>query len=1297
MSNCRKGAKIHWVTALCLLISGLALRVQALPYFHQTGNTLLMSNGNVQVTYNLAAGTADFYWSNSLKVVNFYAGVGLSTGYIKGTSYNSWSYFVASSNQVVVTSTGNGVPTMKQYFTLDQNDSFLASVSVFGSNLSANWMGPVVVDTTGGVNIGITNDNRALVVPFDNDGFVRYNAMPMNSSAQGYEVGAFYDNTSRNGLVVGSVTHDTWKTGIFFNGAHNHLSLLNVFGGATAPSDVDPHGFLTGNTISSPTVFVGFGPDWRGTMQNYAAENTNFVPRLAWTNGVPFGWNSWGVIQQNINYFDAIAVADDFHAHLTPQNFQNNGTVYINLDSYWNNLTPQQLQTFTAHCHAQGQKAGIYFGPFVWFGSANNATNSLVTGSSTWHYSDALLRDQNGNFQSVDGGLAMDPTHPGTLAQINYYINLYTNWGFDYVKLDFLSHGALEGVHYNPAITTGIQAYNYGMQYVLNAIAGRMFMSESIAPLFPYQYAHSRRISCDAETSLIGDTEYVMNSVSYGWWLDNLYQFNDPDIMVFGNGADTNEAQSRLISGAVTGLMLGGDNLTSPAGLAGAESCLTNAAIDAVARVGQTFLPVEGNSGSSAENILVRQDGSVWHLAVFNYTAGATNITVNLSRAGLPAGYFTVNNLWDGTTSAATNTLSVSLNEKQSKLFSLTTRGPQNLVWNTNNNSTWDNGASANWIIASNNQASVFITGDQVWFSDLPSAPTTVTVSGTVQPASLTVASTNNSYTFDGPGTLALSGTLTKSGPSMLTLTAPVSISGPVQINGGTVYAGNFAFVNASSITITNDATLDFAGGTMGNGTPITVSGPGVGGVGALYNSSYETYDNVLHITLAGDATFGGSSRWDLGPGSTVTGPHKLTINRGPGVYGEWSGAALNNSVGDIELLSGKLGIKNMGASFGNPAANFIVDPGTELDFWTGEPGYVKNFQVLSNSTFQILTGFTNFYGNLALDNDVLFAAYGGTGGNETFGGAFILNGIVHFMLGNGDFLFTNVISGPGGFVWDAYDHELIFRAANTYTGPTIIGDGLTLALAGNGSISQSSLIFFGGDSADNIALDASGRPDDTLTLAAGQTLGGVGTVSGRLTVQPGALVAPGGTNILLGITNGASATGTLTASSDVTLNGSVLMKLDGPGASDEITSTTKINFGGTLSLANISGAPLASGNSFQVFAAPVLNGSFSSITPSTPGSGLLWDTAHLNAGVLSVVPAPGITGVKMSGANFTFTGTNGTPHANYLILTTTNLALPMINWTVMATNSFDTGGNFHVTNSVGAGSNARFYLVQPF
>ena len=36
----------------------------ATPSFQQVGSTLVMSNGNVRLEYNLNAGTTDFYWAN---------------------------------------------------------------------------------------------------------------------------------------------------------------------------------------------------------------------------------------------------------------------------------------------------------------------------------------------------------------------------------------------------------------------------------------------------------------------------------------------------------------------------------------------------------------------------------------------------------------------------------------------------------------------------------------------------------------------------------------------------------------------------------------------------------------------------------------------------------------------------------------------------------------------------------------------------------------------------------------------------------------------------------------------------------------------------------------------------------------------------------------------------------------------------------------------------------------------------------------------------------------------------------
>src|SRR3984957_8787533 len=454
--------KVLKLGLLLALVSG-AVPARSAPSFVQNGSILTMSNVNVMVKYDLSLGSADFYWQNSKKLSRFYSGVGLSSGYVMGTNYTGASYTLVASNQVAITATGNGHPTMKQYFTLDQDNSFLVRVEMDGTALSANWMGPVVVDAAGGVDIGTYADVHSLTVPFDNDHSVAYNAASINSSGVSYEAAAFYDNVTRNGLVVGSVTHDTWKGGVYWSGSGDKLNQMNVYGGLQCPWDVMPHGSVTGNTISSPTVFVGFGTDWRTTMEDYANENTNMVPRRTWSGGVPFGWNSWYGIGTSISYNSAITVSDFIHSNLQNYNFNNSGQVYVNLDSYWDNLNASQLSSFASHCHANGQKAGIYWAPFVWWGAVTNATNR-VEGSS-YKYSDIILKTTSGAFQSNDGALALDPTHPGTKQRMDYFASMFLEYGFDYIKLDFLSHGALEGVHYDTNVTTGIQAYNEGMQY----------------------------------------------------------------------------------------------------------------------------------------------------------------------------------------------------------------------------------------------------------------------------------------------------------------------------------------------------------------------------------------------------------------------------------------------------------------------------------------------------------------------------------------------------------------------------------------------------------------------------------------------------------------------------------------------------------------------------------------------------------------------------------------------------------------------------------------------------------------
>jgi polygalacturonase len=74
----------------------------------------------------------------------------------------------------------------------------------------------------------------------------------------------------------------------------------------------------------------------------------------------------------------------------------------------------------------------------------------------------------------------------------------------------------------------------------------------------------------------------------------------------------------------------------------------------------------------------------------------------------------------------------------------------------------------------------------------------------------------------------------------------------------------------------------------------------------------------------------------------------------------------------------------------------------------------------------------------------------------------------------------------------------------------------------------------------------------------------------------------------------------------------------------------------------------------------------------------------------------PNIGGVKLLGSNILlFNGANGIPQSPYHVLMSTNVALPLISWTVVATNVFDLGGNFTVTNAPSPNAPQQFYLLQ--
>lgn len=84
-----------------------------------------------------------------------------------------------------------------------------------------------------------------------------------------------------------------------------------------------------------------------------------------------------------------------------------------------------------------------------------------------------------------------------------------------------------------------------------------------------------------------------------------------------------------------------------------------------------------------------------------------------------------------------------------------------------------------------------------------------------------------------------------------------------------------------------------------------------------------------------------------------------------------------------------------------------------------------------------------------------------------------------------------------------------------------------------------------------------------------------------------------------------------------------------------------------------------------------------------------------LNLFASTPVAIPVISSISVSGASAVLSGTNGAPDWPYIVLTSTNIALPSLNWTIVSTNAFDGFGNFVLTNPLISGVPQLFYRLQ--
>ncbi len=396
--------------------------------------------------------------------------------------------------------------------------------------------------------------------------------------------------------------------------------------------------------------------------------------------------------------------------------------------------------------------------------------------------------------------------------------------------------------------------------------------------------------------------------------------------------------------------------------------------------------------------------------------------------------------------------------------------------------------------------------------------------------------------------TISGTGSVAQNAPGTLTLLGANTFSGAVTVAQGTLIIGNSSALGTTNggTTIASGATLDFGANANNLGQePVTVSGAGVGGAGALVNNSGSTSfvgPNIARVTLAGDTTFGGTGRWDLRSANTAD-PTQSSLSTG-GVARKLTkvggndfhlvGATVDPALGDIDVQGGIFGVEAATTSLGNTASNLTIDPGATLQLFA-----------LTNQLNKVIT----------LGGDGAATSLSATSGSNTIVGPMGITNDVFVNVSSGVSLsLNNVLTGVGRI---------------NKIGPGMLSfDGASLAYAGGIQMN-------GG----TIAVNGSLAAPQGVTLTTG-TLNIRGTIAGGVTNSFGSIIAGWGTNTATVDVSGTLNPGDTGVAGTLTLGPLVLE----PGATVnfDLSSLNGVG-GGTNDLIVVNGDLTINGNTINL------------------------------------------------------------------------------------------------------------------
>ena len=636
-------------------------------------------------------------------------------------------------------------------------------------------------------------------------------------------------------------------------------------------------------------------------------------------------------------------------------------------------------------------------------------------------------------------------------------------------------------------------------------------------------------------------------------------------------------------------------------------------------------------------------------------------------------------------------------------------RYPAGLKWAGNGvNNNWDNGTTSNWL--NGVSASAFYFFDSPLFDDSGSTNPAVNLVGALTPQSTTFNATKN-YTLAGSGKISGYGSLIKTNSGTLTILTTNDYAGQTVIGGGVLsipqlpnattaspigvvendidnlyFAGGTLRYTGASVSTDRKFTLGAQGGTFDvtNSATIVTLNNAITGSGIFIKDGAGRVDcNIASTYTAGTIIRNGTLRLgsDTGFGSgilTLNG----TTNSATLRFGS-DGQTFNNALtvtgtNNFVMLAGNDTVMNM---TGNGTLHVVTNSGTVFTMAGNMNGFSGTVMAdaVQEVRFYPSAGSADVTVELGNTSTLLHTRNGGLtinigalngGPNTQMQGASsaVNNGIPTVYVIGGKNLnttfagkITEVIPARTVSITKVGTGSFTLTSANTHTGPTLINGGILFVNNPTGS----------GTGTNYVAVNDSG------------TLGGAGFIFGPVTNFAGGMISPGSNGV-----------GQLTLKSNLFLSAGSAVNFDMGTTSDKLVVSNALVLNGTFNVTSNAGF------GFGTYTVMTYGGTLSGVLPIVVGKPAGYSIiANTNtAGQIKLTVqafvTPTIGNAKIAGGKIIFNG-KGSTNDFYYVLTATNLALPLSQWTPVVTNQFDANGAYSFTNQVNSAARQNFYRVQ--